>query len=348
MNLSNMKKIIMLMLPVLLLNIMVYAQDSREPYLTKTLSKDAVNSVYARTSGGGIQVTGVSAGEARIEVYISGNNSKTLSKDEISKRLQEDYTLTVEVSGNKLTATAEPRRSFSNWKNGLNVSYKIYVPVEVTTDLATSGGGIDLSNLKGTQNFSTSGGGLALSRISGKVRGKTSGGGITLEDCKEDIVLSTSGGGIRASNCSGALRLNTSGGPIELDRLSGEIEAETSGGGIRGENIKGNLLAHTSGGAIKLRGLSCGIDASTSGGSIDAEVTEVVAAITMNNSGGNIHLKMPANKGLNLRLRGDKISVSDLTNFSGDQDDNSITGKVNGGGIPVNVSTNGNLTFALK
>ena len=335
------------MLPVFLLSIIVNAQESREPYINKSLAKEAINSVFARTSGGSIQVMGVNASEARIEVYITSNN-KSISKEEIGKRLQDDYNLTVEVSGNKLTAVAEPKRGFNNWKQSLNVAYKIYVPVDVTTDLSTSGGGIDLTNLKGSQNFSTSGGGLSLNKISGKVRGKTSGGGITLEDCKEDIVLSTSGGGIRASSCSGTLRLNTSGGPIELDGLNGEIEAETSGGGIRGENIKGNLYAHTSGGTIKLRGVACGIDASTSGGSIDADITEVVAAITLNNSGGNIHLKMPANKGLNLRLRGDKISVSDLTNFTGDQDDNSITGKVNGGGIPVNVSTNGNLTFALK
>lgn len=341
-----MKRIFTLFLTICLLGVVVHAQD-REPYLTKSLSNDKINSVYARTSGGGIQVTGVSANEARIEVYIT-MNGKTISKQEVAEKLKDDYNLTVEVSGNKLTATAEPQRSFNNWKQQLNVSYKIYVPADVSTDLGTSGGGIELTNLKGTQNFSTSGGGLTLNKISGKVRGRTSGGGINLKDCKDDITLSTSGGGIQAANCSGKLHLNTSGGSIELDALDGEIEAETSGGSIRGEHVRGNLYAHTSGGPIRLHNMECGLDASTSGGSIDVEISQVVAAITLNNSGGNVHLKMPSNKGLDLRLRGEKISVVDLKNFNGDQDDDSITGKVNGGGIPVNVSTNGNLTFALK
>ncbi len=57
---------------------------------------------------------------------------------------------------------------------------------------------------------------------------------------------------------------------------------------------------------------------------------------------------MPGNKGLDLRLRGNKIRVTDLNNFSGDQEDDKITGKVNGGGTEVSVSTSGSLTFALK
>lgn len=334
------------MLGICLLTISVSAQE-RSPYQTKSLSANKINSVYARTSGGNILVSGVNASEARIEIYVSAGN-KSLSNDEISKRLKEDYDLTIEVEGSKLIATTESRHSFGNWRNQLNVSYKIYVPSEVTTDLGTSGGSIDLSNLRGSQSFSTSGGGLALDRVAGKIRGKTSGGSIRLKECKDDIVLSTSGGGIQASDCSGELRLNTSGGSIELQTLDGDIEVETSGGSIRGEAVRGKLYARTSGGPIKMRNLECGLDASTSGGMIDVEISKAVAAVTLNNSGGNVKLLMPSDKGLNLRLRGDRISVTDLKNFNGDQDEESITGKVNGGGIPVSVSTNGTLTFSLK
>src|SRR5690349_2380994 len=96
----NMKQIFTLLLSICLLDVMVFAQD-RAPYLTKSLSGNNVNAVYARTSGGNIQVTGVSASEARIEVYIS-DNGKNLSKYEVTKRLKEDYELTVEMDGNKL------------------------------------------------------------------------------------------------------------------------------------------------------------------------------------------------------------------------------------------------------
>jgi hypothetical protein len=343
-----MKKIFNLFLVLLLLNVAVHAQKDGEPYLTKSLSKDAVANVYARTSGGSIEVAGVATGDARVEVYItSNNNNNFLSKEEIKKKLEQDYKLTVEVSANKLTAIAEPDPSFKNWKQALNISFKIYVPTNVSTDLSTSGGSIELRDLSGNHNFSTSGGGLYLSKITGKTRGKTSGGGITVKDSKDDITLSTSGGSIDASNCSGALRLSTSGGRIELEQLNGEIEAETSGGPIKGQNIRGNLYARTSGGRIELTNLSCGLDASTSGGGVNVEIVEVAGAVNVSNSGGNIYLKMPANKGLDLRLRGDKVNTVDLTNFSGDHEENRIVGKVNGGGVAVNVSTSGNITFSM-
>jgi hypothetical protein len=343
-----MKKIFNLLLITVLLGSTVYAQKDK-PYLTKSLSNETVANVMARTSGGSILVAGGSATEAHIEVYITSNdNKKMISNEEIKERLQKDYKMTIEVTGNKLTAIAEPKSSFTNWKQALNISFKIYVPTNVSTDLSTSGGGIELRDLSGTHNFSTSGGGLHLSNITGKTRGKTSGGSITVRDSKDDITLSTSGGGIHASNCSGALRLNTSGGRIELEDLNGEIVAETSGGPIRGANIRGSLYAHTSGGPIELQKLACGLDAATSGGGIDVEFVEVVAEINVKNSGGGINLKVPADKGLDLRLRGDKISTVGLTNFNGDQEQDRITGKVNGGGIAVNVSTSGRLTFSMK
>jgi hypothetical protein len=344
-----MKNTLAIVFFALLVSASVYAQKDTDPYLVRSLSKETINNVFARTSGGNIMVSGVSDGDARIEVYItSNNNNKFLSKEEIKRKLEEDYEFKVEVSDGRLTASAEPESSFTNWKQALNISFKIYVPSKVSTDLKTSGGGIELRDLSGTHNFSTSGGGLYLSKITGKTRGNTSGGGITVKDSKDDISLSTSGGSITASNCTGTIRLNTSGGRIELEDLNGEIDAQTSGGPIRGDNIKGNLYGRTSGGRIELSRMASGIDVSTSGGGVDVDVVEVVGNVTVSNSGGNISLKIPANKGFNLRLRGDRISTINLTNFDGDHDEHRITGKVNGGGAEVNVSTSGSISFSMK
>ncbi|HEY5750706.1 MAG TPA: hypothetical protein VIU12_31805 [Chryseolinea sp.] len=323
------------------------AQDS--PYMTKSLSNETVSDVYARTSGGGITVSGVSVNETRVEVYITANNNRnTLSKEEIKAKLEEDYNLTLSVSGHKVTAVAEPKHSNMNWKQALNISFKIYVPQNVSTDLSTSGGGIDLTNLSGTHNFSTSGGGLELVKLTGTVRGKTSGGGISLADSGGDISLSTSGGGIDVDDCSGQIRLNTSGGSIRLNRLDGTIDASTSGGPVRGDNIKGELTAHTSGGGVTLRALACSVDASTSGGNMEVEISQLGKYVTVSNSGGNVNLSLPPNQGLNLKLRGNKIKTNNLSNFSGEMDEDNVNGKINGGGIPVNVQSSGNVTVAIR
>jgi hypothetical protein len=333
---------------VLVITVAARAQSDNEPFLTKSLSKDAIRDVYARTSGGGIAVMGVSDAEARIEVYIKGNNNRDLSKDEIKERLKEDYDLDVSASGGKLTAVAKNRSSFGfNWKNALSISFKIYVPKNVSSDLNTSGGSIKLSNLAGNQNFSTSGGSLDLEKLSGRINGKTSGGSIKIRDAKDDIDLSTSGGSIDADNVSGNIELSTSGGSITLNRLKGNIDAETSGGTIRADGINGELRAHTSGGSINLKEISGSVDASTSGGGMDIEIQNIDKYVTANNSGGNIHLTLPGNKGMDLKLHGDRIKVDALSNFSGQQDERNLNGTINGGGPDVNIRTSGSITVAF-
>ena len=52
----------------------VKAQSDKEPYITKPLSNQSIQNVKVETSGGSISVAGVAPGDAKIEVYITGNN----------------------------------------------------------------------------------------------------------------------------------------------------------------------------------------------------------------------------------------------------------------------------------
>ena len=322
-------------------SLLLRAQNSskQEPYLTKLLANESIRNVEVQTSGGSISVWGGNASEARIEVYINQNNSKSgdnLSKEEIKKRLDEDYILNVSVSNNKVTATAKPKERNMDWKRALNISFKVFVTQNVSTELETSGGSISLKTLSGNQNFHTSGGSLSVDNLSGKVKGRTSGGSIHVVNSKDEIDLETSGGSINAESCSGNLHLSTSGGSLKLNALKGKIEANTSGGSINGSNIEGELTTNTSGGSIRLNDLSCSLETSTSGGHIDVSIKKLGEYVRISNSGGDIDLQIPANKGLDLKLRG-RIKTTNLNNFSGDKDDEELTGKLNGGGIPVTV-----------
>ena len=331
-----------------LISVAAQAQFSdKDPFITKSFSNETINEVYARTSGGSISVTGGSE-QPRVEVYIQGNNGKTLSKEEIKQRLDEDYKFVLAVDNGELKITAEPKDRSFNWKRALSISFNVYVPHNVSTDLSTSGGSIQMENLSGTQNFSTSGGSLKLNKLSGKIKGRTSGGSIEVSNTKDDIDLGTSGGSITAENCSGTLRLNTSGGQIRLDGLRGMINASTSGGPIRGRDIKGELSAHTSGGGVDLQDLSGSVEASTSGGNMDVEIHDLDKYVTIKNSGGNIHVKLPGDKGLNLNVRGENIRIDNMNNFSGNKDEHKVEGKLNGGGVPVNIHSSGTITVALN
>jgi DUF4097 and DUF4098 domain-containing protein YvlB len=328
------------------------SQDSGKGllYLTKSLSAESISLVEAKTSGGGINVTGVNPGEARIEVYVTQNGHHgSYSKEEMGKIISSDYDLTITASGNKLTAIAKPKRNFGNWNSALSISYNIYVPVTCATRLNTSGGGISISNLNGEQHFSTSGGGLDVKGLTGKIDGRTSGGGITASDCKDNIDLETSGGEIEARRCSGQIRLNTSGGSIELNELSGNIRATTSGGNVDAEKINGELVTHTSGGNVSLTSMTGSLEASTSGGNIDIQIVGTGKYVKLSNSGGNVYLQMPKGKGLDLDIHGDRIKTDGLSNFNGSMEKQSINGTINGGGVPVDIHAgSGDVTLALK
>jgi hypothetical protein len=278
-------------------------KSNKEPYLTKSFASDTINSIVSKTSGGNITVTAVNPSESRVEVFVWENGHKTnpLSNDELKTKIANDYDLDISVSNTKLTATSTPKNKMNNWKKTLSFSFKIYAPGNVSTKLETSGGNIVLTGLSGNQDFTTSGGNLDLKGLSGKVKGKTSGGNISLVNCKNDLDLATSGGNINAQNSTGNITVSTSGGSLKLDNLSGNIKAQTSGGNI------------------------------------DVKINKPGNYISISNSAGRVHLTLPKNTGLDLKLNARQISTENLENFSGSNSKEQITGTMNGGGIPVTV-----------
>lgn len=322
----------------------------KEPFITRSLSNDAIKKVTAKTSGGSIMVTSVNTGEARLEVYVRPNNNpNSLSKEEIQKKLDENYELNISVANNQLTAIAKQKGNLFNWKQGISISYKIYVPQAVATELNTSGGSIALSNLTGNQDFRTSGGSLDIDGLSGVIVGRTSGGSINVKNTSNRIDLQTSGGSIKAAGCKGDIKLSTSGGSLTLDQLEGSIVAKTSGGSVHGSDIKGDLSAHTSGGNVHLNNLAGSLETSTSGGNIKAVLKELGKYVTIKNSGGNVDLEIPQNQGVNVDLHASRIKMVTPVAFKGTQDHNDMNGTFNGGGIPVTVrSSSGSLSIALK
>jgi DUF4097 and DUF4098 domain-containing protein YvlB len=328
---------------------LAFAQGNwdKTPYKTKSLASDAIKDVFVKTSGGSISVSGGSE-SPRIEVYVTGNNNQELSKEEINKRLSDDYELNISVSGHELHATARKKHEGGfNWKRSLSISFKIFTPKQVATHLNTSGGSIHLDNLNGSQEFSTSGGSLHMDYLTGIIKGETSGGSIDVNNSSDNINLETSGGSIHARNCQGKIRLETSGGSLNLEALNGTITANTSGGSIKANDIKGELVTGTSGGSVNLSNMACSLNASTSGGSMHVDMQHLGKYVKLDVSGGHVDLNLPSNQGMNLNLTASKIRSSSVSRFSGEWEKDHVKGTLNGGGVPVNVdaSDNLNLTF---
>ncbi|HEY9002592.1 MAG TPA: DUF4097 family beta strand repeat-containing protein [Mucilaginibacter sp.] len=329
-------------------SIVALAQDKKTPYLTKPLSGDAIKHVFVTTSGGSITVSGSPEEKPRIEVYVTANNGFTPSSEEIKKRLDEDYDLNISVNGDELRASAKNKHERDwDWRRSLNIAFKVYVSKNVSTNLETSGGSIHLDNLNGEEKFGTSGGSLHIDRLTGNIHGRTSGGSITVSNSGEKIDLETSGGSVHADNCKGDIRLETSGGSLHLDNLDGKIDATTSGGSIQASNIKGDLHTGTSGGSVNLNGLACTLDTYTSGGSINAEITQLGKFVKIDASSGHVNLRLPK-KGMNLNVHGNRVTADFDGNFDGTKDKDRIEGKLNGGGVPIDVNGGGHVTLTMN
>lgn len=329
------------------------AQNNKmpDPFLTKSLSGAMIKMVEAQTSGGNIAVESVATGQERVEVFIgaANTNNNPLSKEEIQKRLDELYNLTINVEGNTLTAIAKNKRQNMNWKKSLSISFKFFVDKNVATHLTTSGGNINLKEISGEQKITTSGGNLVIDHVKGKLKGTTSGGNISVDYSENDIDLTTSGGNINASKCNGTIKLVTSGGNVMVDNMDGAVVATTSGGDVSATDTKGDLEASTSGGNVDVKGLSGNLTAGTSGGDIKVVIKEPGKFINIKNSGGKIELELLAGKGYDMDLTADKIKTDNLVNFSGKAGDDEILGKINGGGTAVKVNaSSGKIVLTFK
>ncbi len=89
------------------------------------------------------------------------------------------------------------------------------------------------------------------------------------------------------------------------------------------------------------------IDAAATCTGFNVEIKEFGKYAKISNSGGNINLQLPYNKGVNLNLSARRINTEALDNFSGNGERSRINGKLNGGGIPVDVSA-GSGTISLS
>jgi hypothetical protein len=282
------------------------SQDAKKPFQVKEFKLNGRGTLITKTSGGSIKVNGSSGNEVKVTMYVTPANWLKRNETPTAEALGQ-YTFDIRQDGNTIYAIAERKNKTWNKETALHVSFEIEVPQQVSTQLETSGGSISLANLTGTQNAQTSGGSLNFKNIKGDTQARTSGGSIHLSHYSGKLEAGTSGGSINLDQASGSLKLNTSGGSIHLNQVSGDISAQTSGG------------------------------------SIQAEVQQLGKYLTLETSGGSVKATIPGGKGLDLDLSGSRVKTT-VTNFSGVAKNNQVKGRLNGGGIPVKMSTSGGTT----
>jgi hypothetical protein len=89
-----------------------------------------------------------------LKCVVRQTTTRTFPKKKFKNGLDEYYTMDISISKGQLVATVKQKHAIeNNWRKAVNVSFRAYPPINVTTDLETSGGSVALSNLNGEHEF---------------------------------------------------------------------------------------------------------------------------------------------------------------------------------------------------
>jgi DUF4097 and DUF4098 domain-containing protein YvlB len=292
--------------------------------LTKSFNVQPGGKLIVDTDLGSVDVRGIEGSKVDITVTREvrrGNEDKILK----------EFKVNFEQRGNDVFVTGEHERHglshfWNDFGSKLRVRFVITVPLSYQLDLKTSGGNVDVADIKGRVESRTSGGNLTYDRIVGDVLGKTSGGNVRVGSVDGETDVHTSGGDIRIDETKGNVTARTSGGGIRINKAGGEVDASTSGGSITVDEVMGSVKADTSGGSVtatltvqpKSR-----CELSTSGGSVTVYLAESIALnVDAHASGGHVSTDFPVT-------------------IQGKIESDSLQAKINGGGPDLYLRTSG-------
>jgi DUF4097 and DUF4098 domain-containing protein YvlB len=140
------------------------------------------------------------------------------------------------------------------------------------------------------------------------------------------------------------LNIHTGDGNVRIDSVRGNLQLETNDGDVRVHDVEGSLHAETHDGNVDVNGRFDLLSLHTGDGNIDAEVSASSApqpAWMLRTGDGNVRMRLPDKLGADLDAHtGDgqvRVDFPVTTSTAGQE--NAVRGKINGGGISIELRT---------
>jgi hypothetical protein len=241
--------------------------------IASSVQAKTINKEFNVSNGGLLKIT-TDVGAIDIE---SHNKETVLVEVIIKGKNEEDMKVSFDNSGNNVSINGDFDRSgFSSGNNNIRVTYKVTLPQNYNVDLDTSGGSIEIEDLKG------------------KIDAHTSGGSISVEDIEGEVDIKTSGGSLDIENIIGAIDAHTSGGSIKVKLPNGptqDSKIKTSGGSITAylsKDVAIDLFAKTSGGRVSSEFT---VNGKTKKNAIDGTINGGGVSLVLKTNGGSVRIK---------------------------------------------------------
>jgi DUF4097 and DUF4098 domain-containing protein YvlB len=231
------------------------------------------------------------------DIYIKGHDKDKIEiKAEVYRIDKDDYDIDFDPDKSGLMVDVDKRGGFWKGNNG-KIDFTVIVPKEFNIEIETSGGPVNIENIKGNVNGRTSGGSLDFGSIEGNIDFRTMGGSIAIEKITGHLDLKTMGGSISVRDSRADGEVKTMGGSIRIENVDGDLDGSTMGGSVTYRNVTGRsstsnpepLHLSTMGGSIEVDQAPNGAKLDTQGGSIEVnKAGNFVEAETM---GGSIVIR---------------------------------------------------------
>jgi hypothetical protein len=140
------------------------------------------------------------------------------------------------------------------------------------------------------------------------------------------------------------LNIHTGDGKLRADSIRGNLQLETNDGDIQIHDAEGSLHAETHDGNVIADGQFDFMSVHTGDGNVESEVkpsSTPQPGWSFRTGDGNLRLRLPGEFGADLDAHtGDgHVNIDFPLTTAGSTHENSIRGKINGGGIPIELST---------
>ncbi len=135
--------------------------------------------------------------------------------------------------------TIRPEKRDKKWRQGITVTYELWVPESASLELRNTNGKIDVERLNGQIQARTTNGNVHLEGVGGTAECATTNGNITIEEARGWVDAQTTNGSIRAT------LLEFDGRDMDLHTTNGGITLSLPG------NVGVNLDASTTNGSVR-------------------------------------------------------------------------------------------------
>lgn len=304
----------------------VPARASDDGHFDRTLSVSGAVDLDVQTGSGNITIhTGDSS---KVEVHAKIHASRWHDSDVEARIKAIEDNPPIEQNGNTIRIgnliDHEKQRNIS-------ISYELTVPAQTKLHASSGSGDVSAEGVAGPAEATSGSGTISLTSIGGGVDAHTGSGDVNLKDIH---------GGARAKSGSGTIHAMGIGGAFTASTGSGDIRLE--------ESAPGDVDLETGSGSVEVRGVKGGVHATSGSGNVSAE-GDPTGDWKLRTGSGDVTVKFPQQAKFDVAAHTSSGSIDSQHEMTvqGKISQRELHGKVNGGGVLVDLST-GSGSIAIR